>query len=137
MLSSEILEGSTFLAGRCLFCDFMLLWEEAAIKSILVLSKIIHPFIPVLLILLISCTQWLVNYSNTCSFSAGSVKQNKRMSKNGKKGWAVLKRTKIDFAAASFHRNLKSQKNHQDRKVDPSGYSELNMHLWYTFSLIN
>ena len=58
------------------------------------------------------------------------------MSKNEIKGWVVLEATKIDFAAASSHRSIKSQNKHYpDRKVDPSEHSELNMHLWCTLPL--
>ena len=48
--------------------------------------------------------------------------------KNGKE--VGLEKTIIDFVAASSHRNIKSQnKHHLDRKVNPSGHSELDMHL--------
>ena len=41
-----------------------------------------------------------------------------------------FRKTKIDFAGDSSHRNIKSQNKHYpDRKVDPSEHSELNMHL--------
>ena len=67
------------------------------------------------------------------AFQQDEYKRNMRISINGKEGWAILERTNIDFAAASSHRNIKSQSKHYpDRKVDPS---ELNMHLWCTLPL--
>ena len=70
------------------------------------------------------------------NFSAGWVKQNKSKSKNGIEGQVVLETNNIDFAAASFHKYIKSQNKHYPvRKLDPSEHSELNVHLWCTLPL--
>ena len=67
-----------------------------------------------------------------------------QMSKNRLYGWlkfeknVVLgKKSKINFAAAYYHRNILTQnKYYLDRKVDPSDHYWINMQFWCTLPLI-